>query len=454
MTRLLRFAVQLGGFVTTVAGGLLIAASLASREDDFWSETPADAGLRVEVERLTVQTVDEPIVVFGTARAPRVYAIRSQVGGAVLETRLTEGAAVAAGSLLVRLDAAEIGSSIAETEARVRRVEARIDQLETRVAPIDAEIERMTSRSGGLEKEIALLEEIVRLAGEEVERVRRTVERGASSASSLNEVLQDLVGHEQLLVNRRNQLAEIPPGIRVQKAQREAILAEGVELEAERDMLAAQLARQRLDLDRSSITCPVDGVIVLAEPATGMRVKPLATGEIVTKGRDLAWILPSHEGMEIPFELDPREARSIRDPASCVLRVEWHDDPSRTWSGRIDRVLAGMDVVTRRSTTICKVDETDSGDPGDSLALVPGMYCRIEIPTLPLEDCLVMPRSGLREGRKVYVAARGLLDIRDIRIERLTRDRVVVSSGLAAGDLLITSPIPHPIQGMKIRIAR
>ena len=98
------------------------------------------------------------------------------------------------------------------------------------------------------------------------------------------------------------------------------------------------------------------------------------------------------------------------------------------------------------------------------MPLTPGMYCSIEIPSRIEENAIVIKRSALREGNmasekkdkrlerfRVFVAVGDELAIRGIETSRLTKDSVVVNSGLKKGDLLITSDIPQAAPGMKIQ---
>ena len=63
-----------------------------------------------------------------------------------------------------------------------------------------------------------------------------------------------------------------------------------------------------------------------------------------------------------------------------------------------------------------------------------------------------LPRTALREGDKAWVCKGDVLDIRPVDVAWSGRDTVYVSSGLEPGDLVVTTDISGPVQGMRLRI--
>ena len=62
-----------------------------------------------------------------------------------------------------------------------------------------------------------------------------------------------------------------------------------------------------------------------------------------------------------------------------------------------------------------------------------------------------MPRLALRNKDKVYVINDdNELEIRTVEVLSTSEDRVLVVSGVIAGDRVVTSPVPNAVDGMAV----
>mgnify|MGYP000293652305 CR=1 FL=1 len=85
--------------------------------------------------------------------------------------------------------------------------------------------------------------------------------------------------------------------------------------------------------------------------------------------------------------------------------------------------------------------------------LLIGEYVRVEIEGRNLADVILLPRSALHDGNTVWlVTSENTLSIREVTPVWRDEDSIVVKEGLAAGDRLITSALPAPIDGMPLRM--
>lgn len=86
-------------------------------------------------------------------------------------------------------------------------------------------------------------------------------------------------------------------------------------------------------------------------------------------------------------------------------------------------------------------------------ALLLGSYVRVEIAGANLPHAAAIERDLIHDGSHVWIMDdQGTLDIRSVEIAFRGPDKVLITSGIRDGDLLVTSNLPSPIQGMLLRL--
>ena len=69
-----------------------------------------------------------------------------------------------------------------------------------------------------------------------------------------------------------------------------------------------------------------------------------------------------------------------------------------------------------------------------------------------LQTAYALPRNALRGSNEVYVAERdGTLSVREVTVVDSSAERVVVTSGVSAGDRVVVSPLRGAAEGMLVR---
>jgi len=80
------------------------------------------------------------------------------------------------------------------------------------------------------------------------------------------------------------------------------------------------------------------------------------------------------------------------------------------------------------------------------------MYVRVEIEGGMLDEVFSLPRTGLRDGRDVWIlGSDSTLQIREVEVVWRGRDSVLVRGGLQDGDYVITSGLAAPVAGMPLQ---
>ncbi len=91
-------------------------------------------------------------------------------------------------------------------------------------------------------------------------------------------------------------------------------------------------------------------------------------------------------------------------------------------------------------------------EPGMPLLL--NAFVQLEIEGHPVPGAVEVPRVALRDGGTVWVMnGEERLDVRDVDIVWRDEDAVLVRRGVTVGDHIITSRLPTPVPGMKVRVA-
>jgi len=233
---------------------------------------------------------------------------------------------------------------------------------------------------------------------------------------------------------------EPPSGLVVREPQ---IRQARAELEAAK----ADLAVAELNLERTQISVPFDGVVVS---------ESVDVGQFVTVGARLARVYGT-QSVEVRVPLDSREIAWFDVPqlhggsgSEAEVRANFGGS-THSWKGRVTRMEAEVDQSSRMVHVVVEVPrpyETSSGRP----ALLPGTFVDVTIFGHTLSDAIAVPRYAMHEGDRVWVFDDGKMDIREVVVARADRERALVTSGLNGGDLLVVTPLDAVTDGMALRI--
>ncbi|WP_109261089.1 efflux RND transporter periplasmic adaptor subunit [Hyphobacterium indicum] len=215
----------------------------------------------------------------------------------------------------------------------------------------------------------------------------------------------------------------------------------------------AQLQEARLGLERTRISAPFDGRVRTKSADVGQFVSPgTPLGEVF--GTDAVQVrLPLTDDqlsmLNIPVAFQATEA----NPGPLVRISAVLAGQHREWHAELVRTDSSIDTQTRVLYAIAQIDDPygvaaeEGGSP-----LPVGLFVDAEIQGREVTGAYVLPRSALRGSDSVYVAqVGGTLGIRNVSVITSDPDRLVISSGVTADDLVVTSPIRAASDGMRIR---
>lgn len=212
----------------------------------------------------------------------------------------------------------------------------------------------------------------------------------------------------------------------------EQLREEGLATGRQVDNARTELESARQNLRQSTVTVGKNTVRSPADGAVATRLHD--PGEFANAGGPLAEII-DYTTIVVYAQVPEGQIRHV-DNDETVLDVDVPalDD---TFEGRVDRVALRPTDTSRTYTVEIHVDN-------DELRIRPGMRTRIHFERQIYEDAVVIPRDSILEGydrREAMVVpgdeSKGHAEIRPIETGPGTRDQVVVTDGLEAGDRLI-----------------
>ncbi len=215
----------------------------------------------------------------------------------------------------------------------------------------------------------------------------------------------------------------------------------------------AALEKARVDLERTTVTAPFNATVRERRTDLGAYVAP-GTPLAALIGTDEYWVEVSVPVGELPWMAFPESPEDAGSPARVYHQAAWGDGVFR--SGAVVRLLPDIETQGRMARLLVAVRDPLGLDSEEARKhpLLLDSFVRVEIEGAEMPPVVRVPRPMLHEGGRVWVMLPDkTLDIRDVSIVWGAEDAVYVSSGLGAGDLLVTSEIGAAVPGMALRTA-
>lgn len=291
----------------------------------------------------------------GTLGAVVSVQVGSQVSGQVREVLVDFNAEVRKGDLIARIDPETF-------EYRVRQSQADLDAARAQV--LTAQANTGASRAAVSRAEVNLAE-----ARRDLDRKRTLVERGFVSPA---EAEKAEAVHAAAVEDARSTRAELAV-VEAQVRSAEAVVRQR----------EAQLQQARIDLERTAIRAPVDGIVIRRSIDAGQTVAAsLQAPEMFVIAQDL-------RQMQVEASIDEAEIGRIRPGQKATFTVDAF--PGRGFEGAVLQVRKAALTVQNVVTYVVVVSAFNP-----DLALVPGMTANVRIATDSRASVLKVPNAALR----------------------------------------------------------
>jgi RND family efflux transporter MFP subunit len=377
-----------------LGGVLLLAGASAPREVPTATVGREPFALAVEAEGFLVPVRRLPVDVPAQVQPP-----------ARLAWLAPDGAAVAAGEVVIRLD---------PTDLERGRTEAADELAKAALAA-----EAREAKSGSALEQLDRDAEAARLAAE----VGRRFGSQDPELYSRREILESDL--DSTLADRRVEHAESARAIEARRTRLEADLAR-----IERRRHELRLERAETGLSAIEIRAPFDGIFVLGRNWRGELPR---VGDPVWPCQKLAEI-PDLSQMAAEVYVLEADAGSLAAGRPATVSIEAH--PGERFEARIERV-GPLAQRRLRSSPVQYFAVTLALRATDPTLMRPGQRVRAVLDLARADDALVVPRQALFERDGATVAFRregkGFRAVR-VALGASGAGRAVVTDGLAAGD--------------------
>jgi len=223
-------------------------------------------------------------------------------------------------------------------------------------------------------------------------------------------------------------------------------------VEAAVDIAKAMLKKAELDLSRTEVRAPFNCMVESYSINLGAQVST-NTNLATLVGTDEYWIELSVPVYDLKWIQIPR---AVNDGVGSEVRVynkaAWGENVYRT--GLVIRLAGSLEQKARMARLIVSAKDPlglTEENAGASMLLI-NSYVGVEIEGIQVENVIAIPRRLLRDGDHVWILNKeGKLEIRPVTVAYGSRNRVLISSGVTEGELVVTTDLSAPIAGAPLR---
>ncbi|TYO62750.1 efflux RND transporter periplasmic adaptor subunit [Bradyrhizobium hipponense] len=343
-------------------GGCVVAVAYPLWAPD--SSLPAAGGDHDDLRYVSVarDNVIQNVNAAGTLEAVDTVEVSSQLSGQVAKLMADHNSIVRAGEPLAALDSATFEVSVKEADAALtvalaqhKEAKAAVDGAQAHYddALRDLQVKSSLSKNGSVSQ--------------------RDAERSQMTARSLAAELSAAQAREQ-------------------------VRAAGV-------MVArASLERARLDLERSTVKSPIDGIVIRRSVELGQTVAAsLQAPTLFTIARDLS-------DMRVNVSVSEADIGAVRTGQRALFSVDSY--PGRTFEGRVLEIRKAARMVQNVVTYTVMISAPNPED-----LLLPGMTADVRIVVQEHHDVMVVPNAALsfrpvRDGTTDRAPGQGVIWVR------------------------------------------
>ncbi len=222
-------------------------------------------------------------------------------------------------------------------------------------------------------------------------------------------------------------------------------------LRAALETARAKYERAQLDIERTTVKAPFNGVIQSRFVNCGSQVG-ISTPLIRLVGTDEFWVDVTLPVKKLRWLEIPGDNRGQGSNVIITNETAWGEEMARV--GRIVRLAADLEEKGRLAKLLVSVNDPLllQGDVRGKPPLLISSYVQVDIEGRQIRNAVVIARKYLRDGNSVWLMdADNTLRIRKILISYKDHDRVFVT-GVREGEKLIISDLPVAVEGMPVRL--
>jgi HlyD family secretion protein len=334
--------------------GVVVLAALGAGAW-WWQQRTVVADVQYRTGKIERGSLQATVSASGAVNPVTQVSVGTQVSGQIKDLLVDFNAEVKAGQLLAVIDHENF-------EYRVRSAQADVDAA--RAAVMTAQANASASRAAVSRAQVDLIE-----AQRDLERKQSLVEKQFIAQSEGDKA--------RALVNTATEtLKQMQAQAGVTEAQIKSAQANVAQREA-------ALAQARIDLDRTRITSPVNGIVIKRAIEKGQTVAAsLQAPELFVIAKNL-------RDMQVDASIDESDVGRIKTGQKATFTVDAF--PGQTFEGEVRQVRKAAQTVANVVTYVAVVGFSNVGD-----RLLPGMTANVRVITDVRDNVLKVPNAALR----------------------------------------------------------
>ena len=338
---------------TWIALAALVLAAAAAVA--WWTLRPADEAQKFKLAKLEQGPLQAVVAAAGTVRPVVQVSVGTQVSGQIRELLVDYNDEVKKGQVIARIDPQSF-------ESKVSQATADVDAARATALTGEANINAALASAGK-----------ARLDADNAARdLKRKQDLYAQNFISIAEV-----------ETTRNTAATLGESLKVALAQVEVARAQARNAAAIVKQREAVLNQARIDLDRTVIRSPVNGVVIKRSVELGQTVAAsLQAPELYIIAENLA-------DMQVEVSIDEADIGRVRPGQPATFTVDAF--AGRSFEGKVAQVRKSATIASNVVTYTVVVAFANTGSQ-----LLPGMTANARIVTDKREQVLKVPNAALR----------------------------------------------------------
>jgi RND family efflux transporter MFP subunit len=367
-------------FVLAAAAALMLASKKGKAV-----QTPSAPPVSVDTVQPARQSLARFVEIFGTLSPKNAAEVKSEIPGRVFRLTVKEWDNVRENDLLLELDPTDPKLNLSKIEAGLKMARAQLLQAQVDLSRAKREMDRGTRlKEGGL------------VTGQDIDDRKTAVESAQA---------------------------------RVALAQAQVVQAE------------SQVAEGRRNVEKTTITSPIQGVVSL---------RKVDAGDWVDKGF-LLFSIVDNRVLDFTANVPAIDLCHIQEGQTVTFTVDGL--PDRTFQGLVKRINPMVAASDRTGRIVAEVKNDDG-------ALKGGVFARGRIIIEEHTNVLAIPKAALngwdinRGVAHVFVIGEGgLAQAREVAIGLEDQNMVEIRSGLDSGDKVVVRGGFNVREGDRVRIS-
>ncbi|MFT7824311.1 MAG: efflux RND transporter periplasmic adaptor subunit [Sulfurimonas sp.] len=219
-------------------------------------------------------------------------------------------------------------------------------------------------------------------------------------------------------------------------------LYEYANAKAELSSAKANLKLARIEFDYTMVKAPISGIAGIKNHDVGDYIEDGTESSVLTN-------ITNTDPLHAEFSLPQNDAKlylsQIKKPGT-VIKIADRQNNESEGNGTIDFISPEIDQHTNTLLIRAKIDNKNG-------KLLAGDFVKVSIKGLLAPDTAVIPEEALLQtpkGAMVYIVENGTAKMRPVNTGTLTKEGIIIKSGLKEGEKIIINNIPKVRPNTKV----